>query len=228
MPIDEAGARSTDSGYPRWYLRGGAVEAVKVSEKEVLGVPMRSLVVDDARVTQLILERILSGYGECDVAKTATEALQAFNASLTEDKPYDLICLDMGLPDFGGVELLMKIRGIEEERGVLEDERVRVIAVTATGDTDTVKAVIQMGDGYILKPINRERLIRTIAQLGLIPPDEAEQTAVDALSSLCKGDALGIDTLADLMTQMAASIGRQNAASFGGSKHFPARTNPAE
>jgi two-component system, chemotaxis family, chemotaxis protein CheY len=179
-------------------------------------MPMRSLVVDDARVTQLILERILGCYGECHVAKNGTQALQAFGTSLDLGQPYDLICLDMGLPDFGGLELLMKIRAIEEERNIPEPDRVRVIAVTASADTATVKAVIQMGDGYILKPIKRERLIRDIAHLGLIPLDDEEKQVVDALSRLCESDGLAIHTLADLMTQMAASISRQNAVRFGG------------
>jgi|SRR5579859_2672733 len=88
-------------------------------------MPIRSLVVDDAKVTRLILEQILSGYGECGVAKSGRETLQSFTHALDEDRPYDLICLDLGLPDFGGLDVLMKIREIEEERGTLADHRVR-------------------------------------------------------------------------------------------------------
>jgi two-component system chemotaxis response regulator CheY len=175
-------------------------------------MPMRSLVVDDARVTQLILERILTSYGDCQVAKNATEAIHAFGQALEERRPYDLICLDMGLPDFGGLELLTQIRAREEERSVSEDQRVRVIAITANSDSATVKAFTEMGDGYILKPINRERLIRNIANLGLIPPSKEETDVVDTLSRLCQNDALPVQTLSQLMTLMASSMSRQSGA----------------
>ena len=179
-------------------------------------MPMRSLVVEDARVTQLILERILSTFGPCDIAKTGVGAVRAFDQALGEAQPYDLICLDMGLPDLGGLEVLMKIRAAEEERNVADEQRVRVIAITATSDIATVKAVTQMGDGYILKPIQREKLIRTLANLGLVPPDKEEQQLVDSLTSLCQSDAMAVSRLAQLMTLMADSIVRQSGARFGG------------
>jgi two-component system chemotaxis response regulator CheY len=178
-------------------------------------MPMRSLVVDDARVTQLILEKILGSYGDCQVAGNGTEAIQAFAAALDERRPFDLICLDMGLPDFGGLQLLTKIRAYEEEQRIADEQRVRVIAITAASDAATVKAVMQMGDGYILKPINRERLIRDIQNFGLIPPSAEETQVVDAISRFCQSDALPMRTLAHLMTALAGSITRQSAARHG-------------
>lgn len=178
-------------------------------------MPIRSLIVDDAKVTQLILERILSGYGECRVAKSGKEALLAFTQALEDDRPYDLICLDMGLPDFGGLDVLMKIREIEEERGTLADRKVRVIAITADSDIETVRAFTQLGDGYILKPINRESVVRHITNFGLVGPTEDDKRLVDAVSTLCQSDSLPIHTLAQLMTSMAASIQRQSASMSG-------------
>jgi hypothetical protein len=43
-----------------------------------------------------------------------------------------------------------------------------------------VKAVTQMGDGYILKPITRERLVQDLLRLGLITPDTQPDTAQPA------------------------------------------------
>ncbi|MBZ5591786.1 MAG: response regulator [Acidobacteriia bacterium] len=177
-------------------------------------MPMRSLVVDDARVTQLILEKILTAYGDCQVARNGYEAMLAFGQALGEGRPYDLICLDMGLPDFGGLEVLMKIRATEEEHGIAQDQSARVIAITASRDIATVKAVTQMGDGYILKPINRQRLIRDIVNLGLIAPPKEETETVEAFSKLCKSDVVPVHTLAELMGLMASSIARQSAARF--------------
>ena len=133
---------------------------------------MRSLIVEDARVSQMILEKILAAYGDCQIARTGVEALEAFNEAIGEKRPFDLICLDMGLPDFAGVEILTKIRAVEDVRGIATSQKVRVIAVTATSDVAMVKAVTEMGNGYLLKPITRERLVQDLVRLGLIPPDK--------------------------------------------------------
>lgn len=187
-------------------------------------MPIRSLVVDDAKVTQLILGRILSAYGECRVAKSGSEALLAFTQALEDDRPYDLICLDMGLPDFGGLDVLGKIREIEQERGTLADRRVRVIAITADSNIETVRAFTQLGDGYILKPLNRESVIRHIVNFGLVGPTEDDQRLVDTLAALCQSDRLPLHTLAQLMTSMAASMQRQSAPKPGLAAAEPPKT----
>jgi len=141
---------------------------------------MRSLVVEDTRVSQMILEKILAAYGECRVAKNGHEALQAFNQAFVDKQPFDLICLDLGLPDFEGSEVLTKMRAVEDMRGIPPSQRVHVIAITATSDMDTVKTVTEMSDGYILKPINRERLIQDLVRLGLISPGSQPESAAPA------------------------------------------------
>jgi len=171
---------------------------------------LRSLVVDDARVTQLILERILNAYGTCNVARNGTEAMQVFSEAFEAGRGHDLVCLDMGLPDFGGLELLTKIRAYEEQHGRPEMDRARVIAITASSDAATIRAFTQMGDGYILKPINRDRLIRDIVNLGLIAPSAADSQLVTDLERLCQSDALPMKMLAHLMREIAGSIGRQS------------------
>jgi two-component system, chemotaxis family, chemotaxis protein CheY len=134
---------------------------------------MRSLVVEDTRVVQMILEKLLEPYGECQVAKNGAEAIDAFHQAYGEKRPFDLVCLDMGLPDLDGREVLSKLRAFEEARGVQTDQKVSVIAITAASDTATVRSVVEMGNGYIVKPISREKLVENLVRLGLIPPTQA-------------------------------------------------------
>jgi len=128
----------------------------------------------------MILEKILAAYGECQVAKNGHEALQAFNQAFVDKQPFDLICLDLGLPDFEGSEVLTKMRAVEDMRGIPQGQRVHIIAITAASDADTVKTVTGMSDGYILKPINRERLIQDLVRLGLISPESPPGTTAPA------------------------------------------------
>ena len=133
---------------------------------------MRSLVVEDTRVVQMILEKLLEPYGECQVAKNGVEAIDAFHRAFGEKRPFDLVCLDIGLPDLDGREVLSRIRASEELRGLEEGQKVPVIAITAASDTATVRYVVERGDGYIVKPINREKLVENLVRLGLIPAAE--------------------------------------------------------
>jgi hypothetical protein len=47
---------------------------------------------------------------------------------------------------------------------------------------DTVKAVTELDDGYILKPVERERLIQDLLSLGLIPSGEGRNTPARSLA----------------------------------------------
>ena len=111
------------------------------------------------------------------ILMAAQPARGLFHKAIGEKKPFNLVCLDMGLPDLDGREVLSKIRAIEDLRGVQKEQKVPVIAITAASDAATVRSVVEMGDGYIVKPVNREKLVENLVRLGLIPtetPDGAQ------------------------------------------------------
>ena len=118
----------------------------------------------------MILEKLLEPYGECRIAKNGAEAIDAFHQAFAEKRPFDLVCLDMGLPDLDGLDVLAKLRAIEAVRGVQKDKKVPVVAITAASDTETVRSVVEMGNGYIVKPVSREKVVENLVRLGLIPP----------------------------------------------------------
>ncbi len=82
---------------------------------------------------------------------------------------YDLICLDIMMPKVDGVKVLRAIRDYETSRGVLPEKRVKVIMTTALQETDMVQQSFEIGcEAYAAKPINIEKLIQVMEQLGLI------------------------------------------------------------
>src|SRR5579872_7445042 len=128
---------------------------------------VRNLLIDDNPVILVVLKAHLSKLGDCDVAKTGREGLEAFTRSLEEQRPYDLICLDLQMPGLGGEELLTQIRQLEAERKTVRP--AKVLIVTGTNDADTVRAVVGRGaDGYLLKPIDRNLLKEQLVNLELI------------------------------------------------------------
>ena len=71
---------------------------------------MKTLVVDDVKVNCRVLQGLLSGYGECDIANDGASAVRLFNQALTGDAPYDLVCLDIMMPDYDGRQVLQALR----------------------------------------------------------------------------------------------------------------------
>ncbi|HZP75670.1 MAG TPA: response regulator transcription factor [Pseudolabrys sp.] len=108
---------------------------------------LRILVVDDEPPIRKLLRMGLSTQGyeviEAPNGKTALESL--------EDKP-DLVILDLGLPDIGGIELLRKIR----ER---YDGLPVVVLSSRDDESGKVQALDLGADDYVTKPFGMEELL---------------------------------------------------------------------
>ena len=77
---------------------------------------MRILIVEDDLASRKIMLKILSKYGECDVTVDGLEAVDAFMLAQKENKPYDLVCLDIMMPKLDGVNVLKVIRSLEDKK----------------------------------------------------------------------------------------------------------------
>lgn len=131
---------------------------------------MKTLIVEDSFISRRILAQMLAPHGACDIAINGEEALQAFKLSLEEGVPYDLICMDIMMPRMNGQDALKLIRALEKERGIAEPKGVKVIMTSAKEDPkDVVEAMFQGGATvYLVKPIDKPRLIQELRGLGLI------------------------------------------------------------
>jgi two-component system chemotaxis response regulator CheY len=131
---------------------------------------MKTLIVEDEPTSRLLLQAILSGYGDCDIATDGEEAVEAFRSAFEQGVPYDLVCMDIMMPKLDGHEALAKIRNIEKEGKVPAEEAAKVIMTTALGDPkNVVKALYGEGAGsYLVKPIGKQKLLEELRCLGLI------------------------------------------------------------
>jgi DNA-binding response OmpR family regulator len=114
----------------------------------------RLLLIDDDRFILRSLEKLLAVEGYyCQTAVTAGEARRAL-----EDAPFDLVLLDVGLPDQDGFSLCRQIRA---------RHRMPILFLTAHDDNaDKVVGLEVGGDDYLTKPFDpRELLARVRAQL---------------------------------------------------------------
>lgn len=130
---------------------------------------MRILIVEDEASSRHILNSYLNPYGECDNAGDGTEAVDAVKRSLESNSPYDLITLDIKLPNMNGMEVLNEIRRLEDEKGIPLGDGAKVIMTTALDDHKKVmEAFRNQCEVYLVKPIDKQKLIEHLQQLGLI------------------------------------------------------------
>lgn len=130
---------------------------------------MRILIAEDDLVSRKFLFKFLSQYGECDLVVDGLEALDAFLLSIKDDKPYDLICLDIMMPKVDGVKVLKSIRDYENQKNLAPEKRTKVIMTTALAETQFVQNAFDIGcDAYAAKPIDMAKFVEVLNKLGLI------------------------------------------------------------
>jgi two-component system chemotaxis response regulator CheY len=130
---------------------------------------MKCLIVEDDFTARKLLQIYLSDYADCFIAVNGREAVEAFKYALEESEPYDLICLDIMMPQMNGLEALQAIRQAESERGITGLDGIKVIMTTALSDSENVMSAFRSGcEAYIVKPVTKEKLLKEIEKLGLL------------------------------------------------------------
>ncbi|HVA94505.1 MAG TPA: response regulator [Candidatus Dormibacteraeota bacterium] len=118
-----------------------------------LKIPLKILVVEDNSVNQRLADRLLAKRGhQVVMSANGREALAAL-----EKDTYDLVLMDLQMPEMDGFQATAAIR--ENEKKKADGSRLPIIALTAhamKGDQERCMAVDM--DGYITKPIEPRQL----------------------------------------------------------------------
>ncbi|GAA3462721.1 response regulator transcription factor [Saccharothrix longispora] len=109
------------------------------------------LLVEDDPVVRSAVSRALTGLGHAVLpVGTALEALREITGS-----SFDLVVLDLGLPDMDGADVLRMMRGVCD---------VPVIVATARDDEGEIVRLLNAGaDDYLVKPFSSEHLAARLA-----------------------------------------------------------------
>ena len=137
---------------------------------------MKVLIVDDQPVSRKKIQKIMEGFAECEAVDNGQAAVDAYKSAWEGSIPYDLITLDISMPDMDGTEVLKIIRELEEQRNLPEEVRVKILMITSSSDKETVITCIQAGcDDYLVKPLNRETISKKLEKFGLAVSEESEE-----------------------------------------------------
>ncbi|NCC53452.1 MAG: response regulator, partial [Spartobacteria bacterium] len=71
---------------------------------------MKTLIVDDDFTNRILLQAIMEEYGVAHIAVNGREAVDAVCMAMDDGVPYDLVCLDIMMPEMDGQEALKAIR----------------------------------------------------------------------------------------------------------------------
>jgi two-component system, chemotaxis family, chemotaxis protein CheY len=131
---------------------------------------MKTLIVEDDFTSRLLLQEILKPYGTVHIAVNGKEAVQAVSDALESGEKYDLICLDIMMPEMDGQQALYNIRALEEAKGILSSDGAKIIMTTALSDMkNVITAYSGLADGYMVKPIDKAMLLDQVRKFKLIP-----------------------------------------------------------
>src|SRR6516165_5735152 len=160
------------------------------------------LIVDDEAEIRSSLEEILSeeGYGVATAA-TAAEALV-----LIEDAPYDVVLLDIWLPDRDGLDVLSDIHALAAEK------RPEVVIISGHGTIETAVKATKLGAyDFLEKPLSLDRtliVLKNAVEARRLRTENEEFKRQFSAKSVLTGDSVPMKALRQQIRLMAPTNGR--------------------
>jgi PAS domain S-box-containing protein len=122
------------------------------------------LVAEDNQINALLIRSLLGRLGHHAVVTTnGAEALESWLSAKSAGSPYDLVLMDIQMPQLNGIETTKRIRTLEAGG---PGGRTPILALTANTLVEDRYACFESGmDGFLIKPLDREKLAEALAGL---------------------------------------------------------------
>jgi CheY-like chemotaxis protein len=145
------------------------VEATDPAETPPIA-PLRGLsvlVAEDNEINALLMRSLLNKLGHHAVITTNGEAaLESWLAAKSAGTAYDLVLMDIQMPQLDGIETTKRIRAREAGQPA---RRTPILALTANALVEDRYACFEAGmDGFLIKPLDREKLAEALAGLAAL------------------------------------------------------------
>ncbi len=158
--------------------------------------PLRILLAEDHPVSRQVTAGLLAHLGyQADLASHGLEVLEA-----VESRPYDVILMDIQMPEIDGLEVTRRIR-----RQLAGRPQPQIVALTAHAMSGDRERCLEAGmDGYLTKPV---QIAALEAALAAASPDPLDQTVLDRLRNLRNGEELVGTLIRTFLTTSADDLG---------------------
>jgi PAS domain S-box-containing protein len=140
---------------------GGVVPGSSVAGRPGAGLAI--LVAEDNEINALLARSLLARLGHRPtLAASGTAAVDSWLAARAAGEPYDLVLMDVHMPEVDGIEAARRIRAAEA--AAPGATRTPIVALTANAFSDDREACLAAGmDAFLTKPLDRERLAELLA-----------------------------------------------------------------
>lgn len=136
---------------------------------------MKMLIVDDQMTTRMLLRCMLETYGEVVEAQAGREAVAMFTTELAGEQPFDLVCVDLGLPDIDGNAVLEQLRAAEVQQRVATPATI-VMVTGNVSDEARDAALERSADAYLTKPVSYEAMFALLGRIGVVSAGSPERS----------------------------------------------------
>lgn len=134
---------------------------------------MDFLIIEDDAITAMVLEEMLSEFGKSEVVENGIFGLEKIEDKLKSKESFDVVFLDIMLPERSGQDILADIRNLDEKYNRKGLDMTKVIMSTALDDYENIKkAFNNLCEGYIIKPFDKEKITKALIDIDVLYTDE--------------------------------------------------------
>ena len=137
---------------------------------------MRILVVDDNKTNRIIMNEMAGKFGSVDLAEDGNDAIEKAKNAILKKQYYDLIFMDIAMPERDGKDAVRIIRWLEEVKGYSQQEVAKIVMTTAFDDKGNIlESFKNQCEDYLVKPITLHALKETLEKLNLLDPKSNDE-----------------------------------------------------
>jgi two-component system chemotaxis response regulator CheY len=130
---------------------------------------LKCLIVDDDELERELIAQYLEGIADCEMAENGMKAVEMFRGAFGSGNRYDLIILDIVMPEMDGNAAAREIRQIEKDDGISIHDGVNIIVTTSLNTPDDIiqSYFSASSAAHLVKPVKSDRLLKIVNKLGI-------------------------------------------------------------
>lgn len=132
----------------------------------------KCLVVDDDELCRELIVQYMEGYSVCETAKNGREAVGKIEESHKRGTPFNLIVLDILMPEMDGHEAGKAIRTLEKNLGIPLAKQVKILVLSAVNTPQEIMQAFMTINpaAHLTKPVEPAKFRETLGKIGIRKP----------------------------------------------------------